>query len=165
MKIARSFGPGDHFFIKTRLGCSEHISDSAEHVRNLGAQQGQNSQYDERDQEKEQSVFDQALTLFVWKIHLVHPLSTNNRQGKHNTIANLRQTEKAQRKRRAIEHENKKKPDPIHRRAWGPALDYVVDNPFVIWLNTFATWGPKRVRIAMTTTATKTRINAYSTRP
>jgi hypothetical protein len=35
----------------------------------------------------------------------------------------------------------------------------------IIWLNTFPIAGPSSVRIAITTTATKTRINAYSTRP
>jgi hypothetical protein len=35
----------------------------------------------------------------------------------------------------------------------------------IIVLNTFPIAGPRRARITITTIATKTRINAYSTRP
>ena len=36
---------------------------------------------------------------------------------------------------------------------------------FMIWLNTLPIAGPSRARMTITTIATKTRINAYSTRP
>ncbi len=42
---------------------------------------------------------------------------------------------------------------------------YVPPKPLVMRLKMFAIWGPKSTKIAITTMATKTRINAYSTRP
>jgi len=47
----------------------------------------------------------------------------------------------------------------------GSDLNYADVRAYEIRLNTLPIWGPRRVRIAITTIATRTRINAYSTNP
>ena len=59
--------------------------------------------------------------------------------------------------------------DPILDRAqyWlgCPCGDYVPVSPLVTFEKMLAICGPNKAKMAMTTIATKTRINAYSTKP
>lgn len=57
------------------LCAAETGSHAAENVRNLRTEDRQNRDNDDRHQDEDQCVLNQALTFFAWKIHCCHPLS------------------------------------------------------------------------------------------
>src|SRR5258706_14295793 len=58
--------------------------------------------------------------------------------------------------------------DPVQKkrgRFYKNGVGYTPDRLELIWLKTLPMIGPRTIRAAITTMATKTRIKAYSTRP